>query len=211
MSTGLDADFEDEFDLSWGNPHYTRFTWPAVDINTVLANHYRVDPPLRFTRTMLWDVEVRKAWRPDIYIPSVVREGSARSWPEQSYSRSEGLARISEQRRWLAPDMYSLVLERARLDHDRQVITFLGAAEMRGPEGGLITAEPLHQPLFHVEHSVGGTENRPLNRWRIVHLTDHPNERLVRVFERMATGSRLVEFVEIYIRRDLQHELVYLE
>ncbi|MGW4849575.1 hypothetical protein [Nocardia brasiliensis] len=141
MSAESDDSFEDEFAAAWNDPRYTKFSWPVVDINAILANHYRVDPPLRFTRTMLWDVEVRKAWRPGIYIPSVVREGSARSWPEESSSRYEGLARVSEQRRWLAPSKYSRILERARIDHERKVVTFLGVAEMRGPDGDLMTTQ----------------------------------------------------------------------
>jgi hypothetical protein len=43
------------------------------------------------------------------------------------------------------------------------------------------------QPLFQVEHLVGGTEPRPLNRWRIVHLTDAPG-RLIEGFEDMAAS-----------------------
>jgi hypothetical protein len=49
------------------------------------------------------------------------------------------------------------VLEQTKLNHDNQIVTFIGAAELPGPNG-----EPLQattdQPIFHVEHSVGGTE-----------------------------------------------------
>ncbi len=67
---------EDEFQRAWADPSNTRFELPPVDVNRVLAEHYRTSEPLTFTRTMLWDMEVRKAWRPDRYIPSVVWEGS---------------------------------------------------------------------------------------------------------------------------------------
>jgi hypothetical protein len=40
--------------------------------------------------------------------------------------------------------------------------------------------------LFHVEHSVGGTEQQPENRWRIIHLTKAIDERLTAAFEHMA-------------------------
>src|SRR6266571_2765533 len=63
------------------------------------------------------------------------------------------------------------------------------------------------QPLFHVEHSVGGTELQPLNRWRIVHLTDALDERLIEGFERMARNPWLAEHAEIYIRDNLGIEL----
>jgi len=59
--------------------------------------------------------------------------------------------------------------------------------EVAGADGTLLRAGP-GQPLFHVEHSVGGTELRPLNRWRIVHLTDAVDERLIERFERMAAS-----------------------
>ncbi len=63
------------------------------------------------------------------------------------------------------------------------------------------------QPLFHVEHSVGGDESRPLNKWRIVHFTDRPEHTLVERFTRMANDVSLPEFIEIYIRIDLNIKL----
>ena len=63
---------EGEFQRAWADPSNTQFELPPVDINRVLAEHYRTSEPLMFTRTMLWDMEVRKAWRPDRYILSVV-------------------------------------------------------------------------------------------------------------------------------------------
>ncbi len=77
-------DHEGEFRRAWDDHSNTRFELPAVDVNRVLAEHYRTGEPLTFTRTMLWDMEVRKAWRPDRYIPSVVREGSAHTWGRRS-------------------------------------------------------------------------------------------------------------------------------
>lgn len=71
---------EEEFERAWTDPRNTRIELPPVDINLVLARYYRTSEPLRFTRTMLWDMEVKKAFRPDLYIPSVVSEGSSRYW-----------------------------------------------------------------------------------------------------------------------------------
>jgi hypothetical protein len=59
------------------------------------------------------------------------------------------------------------------------------------------------QPLFHVEHSVGGTDAQPLNRWRIVHLTDANDTRLLEAIAHMAGSPWLAEHTEIYIRHDL--------
>ncbi|MCE2441332.1 MAG: hypothetical protein J4F39_18155 [Candidatus Latescibacteria bacterium] len=47
---------------------------------------------------------------------------------------------------------------------------------------------------------------RPLNLWRIVYLTDKPEQDLIDRF-RLAKDVWLREFVEIYIRRDLKIEL----
>ena len=71
---------EEEFERSWIAPGNTRIELPPVDINLVLARVYRTNEPLRFTRTMLWDMEVKKAFRPDLYIPSVVSAGSSCYW-----------------------------------------------------------------------------------------------------------------------------------
>ena len=95
---------------SQANPSNTRVEPPSVDVNRVLAEHYRTSEPLTFTCTMLWDMEVRKAWRPDRYIPSVVQEGSAGTWSRRSVAGgAESFLRSSQQRLWLEPTEYGLV------------------------------------------------------------------------------------------------------
>lgn len=183
------------FREAWDEPNATRYELPPIDVNEVLAARYELGRPLEFTRTMLWDMETRKARRPDLFIPYVVAAGSAASWD----TGEDTIDRKSSQRLWLDRETYGLVLEHALLDHDNQIVTFIGDAELRGPDGTLLTATTA-QPIFHVEHSVGGTESQPLNLWRIVHLTDAPDSRLTAVFDRLATIPWLPEFVEIYIR-----------
>ena len=196
-----------EFERAWADPSNTRFELPSVDVNRVLAEHYRTSEPLTFTRTMLWDMEVRKAWRPDRYIPSVVQEGSASTWSSRSVAGgAESFLRSSQQRLWLKPTEYRLVLEQVYLDPSRQKVTFIGAAELSDGDGNVLRAGT-RQPLFHVEHSVGGDESRPLNKWRIVHRTDRPEHRLVERLTRMANEMWLPEFIEIYIRSDLNIKL----
>jgi hypothetical protein len=155
---------------------------------------------------MLWDMEVRKAAHPGTYIPFVVRAGSDRSWNRRDGDGGEYLDRCSMQRLWLNPQHYELILECAFLDHHQQKVTFLDVPELTGADGTLLRAGS-GQPLFHVEHSVGGTEQQPLNRWRIVHLTDAPDGRLIEGFERMASNPWLAEHTEIYIRDNLGVEL----
>ena len=198
---------EGEFQRAWADPSNTRFELPPVDVNRVLAEHYRTGEPLTFTRTMLWDMEVRKAWGPDRYIPSVVREGSAHTWSRRSAADgTESFVRSSQQRLWLEPAEYGLVLEQVSLNPTQQKVTFIGAAGLPDREKILLRAGA-RQPLFHVEHSVGGDESRPLNTWRIVHLTDRPEHRLVERFTLIANDVWLPEFIEIYIRSDLNIEL----
>ena len=200
-------DHEGEFKRAWADPNNTRLELPPVDVNRVLAEHYRTSEPFTFTRTMLWDMEVRKAWRPDRYIPSVVREGSAHAWGRRSAADgTESFVRSSQQRLWLEPAEYGLVLERVCLNLTQQKVTFIGAAELPDRDRNLLRAGA-RQPLFHVEHSVDGDESRPLNRWRIVHLTDRPEQGLVEPFKLLANEVWLPEFIEIYIRSDLNIEL----
>ena len=193
---------EETFERAWTDPANTRIELPPVDVNRVLARHYRTSEPLRFTRTMLWDMEVKKAFRPDLYIPSVVSEGSSRCWRRQAEAGgAESFVRCSRQRLWLEPSEHGLVLEQVFLNPARQSATFVGAAELLDSDGNLLrTGEG--QPLFHVEHSVDGGEFRPLNLWRIVYLTDRPEPRRIDRFT-LAKEVWLREFVEIYIRRDL--------
>jgi len=197
--------FEADFAQAWDSPGHTRHRSPDIDVNRVLAERYETDKPLTFTREMLWDVEVRKAARPGVYIPFVVRAGSDRSWGRHMADSGEYLDRCSLQRLWLDPGRYELILERAYLNHAAQKVTFLGVRELSDPDGRLLRAGG--QPLFHVEHAVGGTEMQPLNRWRIVHLTGQTDDRLIDRFGQMATDAWLPEFIEIYIRRDLGIEL----
>ncbi len=197
---------EDEFERAWTDPRNTRVELPPVDINLVLASYYQTNESLTFTRTMLWDMEIKKAYRPDLYIPSVVLEGSAHYWCRRAAADGvESFVRCSQQRLWLESSERGLVLEQVLLNPVRQSATFIGAAELLDQDGNVLRAGD-GQPLFHVEHSVDGDDSRPLNLWRIVHLTDRPEQKLIERF----THERQVwlrEFVEIYIRRDLGIDL----
>jgi hypothetical protein len=198
--------FEAEFARAWDTHGHTRYQLPDTDVNKVLAARYTTSAPLALTRAMLWDMEARKAAHPGTYIPYVVQAGSDRSWNRHRGDGGEYLDRCSMQRLWLAQHRYELILERAFLNHHEQKITFLGAADLTGPDGTRLHAGT-GQPLFHVEHSVGGSEPQPLNQWRIVHLTEAVDDRLIAVFERMAASPWLAEHTEIYIRHDLGIQL----
>ncbi len=147
---------EGEFERAWTDPSNTGFELPPVDVNRVLAEHYRTSEPLTSIRTMLWDMEVRKAWRPDRYIPSVVREGSAHTWGRRSAADgAESFMRSSQQRLWLEPAEYGLVLEKVYLNPRQQKVTFIGAAELPDRDSNILragTRQPLstHTVLLHL-------------------------------------------------------------
>jgi len=198
---------EREFERAWTDRSNTRVELPPVDINLVLSKYYRTNEPLIFTRTMLWDMEVKKAFRPDLYIPTVVAEGSSRHWRRrEAADGTESFVRSSLQRLWLDPSERGLVLEQVFLNPAQQRATFIAAAELLDRNGNLLRAGE-GQPLFHVEHSVDGDESCPLNRWRIVYLTESPEQKLIDRFM-LRKGPWLREFVEIYIRRDLRIEVI---
>ncbi len=202
----MPSPYEAEFARAWDTPGHTRCQLPDTDVNQVLADRYTTSEPLRLTRRMLWDMEARKAASPGSYIPYVVRAGTDRSWNRHDSDGGEYLDRCSMQRLWLDPERHEQILERAFLNHADQKITFLGVPELADAAGTLLRAGT-GQPLFHVEHSVGGAEPQPLNRWRIVHLTDAPDQRLIAVFEHMAASPWLAEHTEIYIRDNLGIQL----
>jgi len=211
MNSTSQLNHEGEFQRAWADPSNTRFELPPVDVNRVLAEHYRTSEPLLFTRTMLWNMEVRKAWRPDRYIPSVVREGTADAWGRSSAAdETESFVRSSQQRLWLAPEEYGLVLEQVCVNPTEGKVSFIGAMELPDRDSNPLYASA-GQPLFHVEHSVDGDESKPLNRWRIAHVTDGPEHRLTERFTLMANDLWLPEFIEIYIRNDLNIKLTRRE
>ncbi|MCJ0869283.1 hypothetical protein [Streptomyces sp. AP-93] len=192
---------EAEFEQAWADQRYTRAVLPDVDVNRILGERYVTGAPVALDRAAVWDMEVRKAGNPGAFIPNVVEEGSVSAWVPGREGAELGneFVRQSRQRLWLQPGEYGLVLEETHLNHDRQVVTFLGRETFSDVRG-----RPLHaddrQPLFHVQHGVAGTDGQPLNTWRIVLLTDEPDERVVRVFDRMATDPWLPEFLELYVR-----------
>lgn len=199
MSTTLDHQML--FQAAWEDRRYTHIEMPPVDINQRLSERYTTDPQVTFTREMLWDNEVRKAWRPDIYVPSEFSE--ANTWDARRQSDgTECFLRSTLQLLWLERTEYGRVLEQVHLDHRHQKVTFIGAAQLEDGDGEILRAGQ-GQPVFYVEHSVGGDQTRPLSMWRIVHLTDIPDDRLIEAFAQFATSPWLDEFVESYIEQIL--------
>lgn len=197
---------QEEFDKAWYNPDHTPIELNAVDVNSVLEKYYATSEPLHFTKRMLWDMETRKAWDPSTYIPHVVRKG--KSWGRMTLGDGEEFfVRSSQQLAWIA-EAYGQVLEEVYLNHKEQKVIFLGRAEFLSEDGTRVYADS-HHPLFHVEHAAAGTESRPLNLWRIVHLTRGKDDGLMQRFAPMGRADRLPEFIEIYIEKELRVKLTH--
>jgi hypothetical protein len=109
------------------------------------------------------------------------------------------------QRGWIASEE-GRVLEDVFVSDAKQTIYFLERPQMVEESGNALVASPF-QPLFHVEHAVGGSEQTPLNLWSIVVLTKAPDPRYCEPFEQMARSGSLPGFIEIYIERDLKLRL----
>jgi hypothetical protein len=190
-----------EFEMAWNNPDHTRFELPPLDVNDVLRARYTVEPALHFTRTMLWDMELKKSWDPARFIPYVVSEGY--SWGREVLAEGcEHFHRSSTQLGWLGTG-HGKVLEEVFIDHRGQRILFMGRARFDGEDDRASD----FQPLFHVEHAATGNEQSPLNLWRIVVLTEKRDERFMQPFREKVKSGLLPGFIEIYIERELGRKL----
>ena len=201
------ADAEREYREAWTKAAHTRFAFPPVDVNKVVRERYRARPQRRVTRANLWEMETKKAWDAMSYLPYVAKQ--AHSWGRHTLADgAERWCRASMQRGWIAPNDYGQVLEDIFVSHAKQTIYFFGRTRMTEPNGKELVAGTF-QPLFHVMHGVGGSDDDPHNLWSIVLLTDKPDPRYLAPFEaRMDEG--LPGFVEIYIQKDLGVELTKL-
>ena len=94
---------------------------------------------------------------------------------------STRFCRSSMQRGWITPEE-GRVLEDVFVSDAKQTIYFLGRPRMVEESGKALVASRF-QPLFHVRHAVGGSEQAPLNLWSIVLLTNAPDPRYYEPFE----------------------------
>jgi len=53
-----------EFERCWHQPNATRFELPRVDVNEILRKRYVLDPRVKLTRSMIWDMQCKKALDP---------------------------------------------------------------------------------------------------------------------------------------------------
>jgi hypothetical protein len=190
----------EQFERDWRNPAYTQIQLADVNVNRILSEHYTTSAPVHFTRTMLWDLERKKAWNPMTYIAHVVRDG--KSWGRTELAGgNEHFTRYTQQRQWLSGE-HALVIEDVNLFNKEQRVVFLGLPETKDQDGTVLRTQN-SQPLFHVEHGVAGTEDEPLNTWRIVHLTPEKDDGLIKKFTTLRAPKSLPKYIEVYIEQDL--------
>ncbi|RBP06302.1 hypothetical protein DFR50_13280 [Roseiarcus fermentans] len=199
------AQAQHQFETCWSDPNATRFELPLIGVNDILREHYIMKPDVNLTRSMIWDMECKKALDPSTYVPYVVSDAGL-SGRRRLSDGCEHFVRWSTQKAWLG-EQRGRVLESIFIDHANQRIVFLGIAEMKSADGRTVAAAD-YQPLVHVEHAAGGSEHNPYNLWRIVFLTAMKDERYIQPFEKMAMTGLLPGYLEIYIRKDLKVELM---
>ena len=152
---------------------------------------------------MVWDMEQQKAWDPATFIPYVVSEG--KSWGRHRLrDGSERFFRSSEQLGWITEDAVQC-LRRCWSTTLVNEFCFSGAKSLKR-DGERLRASNF-QPLFHVEHAVGGSRDDPLNMWRIVILTPERDERYTEPFKEITRQGLLPGFLEIYIERRFHCDL----
>lgn len=200
-------DHEAILEAAFSDPSNTPIVLEPSDVNKILqSGYYDVDPDLHYSKTQLWDMEIKKAHNPAKYLRHILRPGSLKVFNIQRQGPTETFVRITDQATWLDPTKFNTVIEQVFIDYDKERIFFIGVPEVDGLDGRKIVAGG-EQPLFHVEHSVVGTEEEPINIWRIVHLDKDENGKLKGVFERFKASPYLREFNEVYIREDLGKKL----
>lgn len=195
----------DKFNRAWKKPNFITIELDPIDVNKVLRERYKCTPEFKMTKNQLWDMEVTKASRPDLFIPSVIKSNSAFSWKHITKNNIETFFRVSEQRLWLDAERYGAVIENVHLDSDSKVVTFIGELEANSKQVNFCATK--QQPIFHVQHGVIGDEEQPLNTWRIVLLTAENEQELRARFKQMNESKWLPEYIEIYIRNILGIQL----
>ena len=127
--------------------------------------------------------------QPEVYGRETLADGTYR------------FCRASMQKGWIA-ESHSRVLEDTYISDAEQGVFFMGRARMPGESGEELATGTL-QPVFHVEHAAGGSEDEPLNIWSIVLLTDKNDPRYEVPFRAMVEAGWLPGFIEIYIQQNL--------
>lgn len=188
-----------EFDRSWSNPDYIQYQAEDIDINSIVETNPKYRDMQKLSGAQLWEAEKNKAHDPKKYIPHVVKTGIAEVYGEQIISPNETMfMRFSEQKSWKNPEVIANVLEEVHIFEAEKRVIFLGRSlETLAPHVQM--KSHVNQHLFHVEHSVGGNENSPVNLWRIVFLTAN-QEYKQSVFTHLNAMPKNVvpRFVEVY-------------
>lgn len=194
--------YEELFATAFANPAYTAATLPPEDVNAKLGNYISAKP-LTYTKTQLWDMCQRKASAPQLYLGQPrIKPDTTRRFPSiRKDDKIEEFVRVADHQQWKDPTTYGTVIEYVIVDHEKLLVSFVGLSEFVTPEGEVIKKGP--GPLFHVQHGVEGTEEKPLNTWRIVIETEKPDEQALKNFEMLGKSPWLKPYSEYYLKEVL--------
>ncbi|KAL2207104.1 hypothetical protein CC79DRAFT_1367990 [Sarocladium strictum] len=190
------------FDAAFADPRHTSSIHPDQNVNEIIRERYSTDGTLALTKTQLWDMKVQKARNPAKYLRPLIRPGSLKVFNVTHEGNIEFFTRVTVQRTWPRPNEFTTVIEQIRVDPDKQEVLFIGIPAATGPDGEKYVSG-VDQPLFHVEHAAKGTEDEPIDTWRIVLLTDGNDEQLLQNVNMPTLDPHLRLYSEIFIRETL--------
>jgi len=195
------------FETAWNDPNNLAIMFDDIDINGVLSKNYVTDPPTRMTRTLLWDMERKKAADALTFLGSIVRDAKT-----HRQSNANAFIRWTIQRQFLNPEVFDNVLEEVFLDDANQLVTFIGKRDESFVDWKPLQV-PQKQPVFYVQHGVTGQEENPMNTWRIVFINPSEDARCI-----LKTGlgkfefsSHLPYYVEIYLQKEMNVHIEHID
>lgn len=195
------------FETAWNDPDNLAITFDDIDINAVLSKHYVTDPPTRMTRTLLWDMERKKAADALTFLGSIVKDAKTHRQPG-----ANAFIRWTLQRQFLDPEVFDNVLEEVFLDDANQLVTFIGKRDESFVDWKPLQV-PLKQPVFYVQHGVAGQEENPINTWRIVFISPSEDARCILKanLDKISSGRHLPYYIEAYLRKEMNVRVEHID
>lgn len=200
--SSAEIDHRAVFDAAFVDAKHTTSIHPDQNINEIIRERYDTDGALNVTLSQLREMRAQKARNPAKYLRPLMRPGGLKVFNITNEGRVTFFTRVTVQRTWPRPNDFTTVIEQIRVDPDKDEAIFIGIAEATGPDGEKYVSG-VDQPLFYVEHAGKGTEDEPIDTWRIVLLTDGKDEQLLQNVNMPTLDPCLRLYSEIFIRETL--------
>jgi hypothetical protein len=200
--SSADVKHREVFDAAFADPKHTSSIHPDQNINEIIRERYATDGPLALTLSQFWDMKALKARNPAKYLRPLIKPGSLKVFNVTREGNVEFFTRVTVQRTWPRPNEFTTIIEQVRVDPDKHEVLFIGIPEATGPDGEKYVSG-VDQPLFYVEHAAKGSEEEPIDTWRIVLLSDHKDEQLLKMVDIPTLDPHLRLYSEIFIRETL--------